>query len=293
MQVFFFLIIDRWTGASGYQWQVVSHRGSGGDLELLHQVPLPLQTSYPAVEMGARTPAEQHWAAGCTDNLPRCGRTNPTGIFVLHGFPPSETEAQMWGQLSRSQNGVHHHRPACDMWAQFQQTFLFKNLHFKLNSVSFHTSVPPKEVRIQVQTLVVHEGGTALLVCSCKADPPVSEYRWSYSQHNRTVHLHHRTHTVRVFNVTRDMRVTCSAHNSIGRGESQPTALNIQCNFTSCSKPLLFSIYLLLQITDFFPLKVSSLLAQQWCHHGLITLLNHCRTAWSCTDLAKQHLTKS
>ncbi|XP_004078500.1 B-cell receptor CD22 [Oryzias latipes] len=95
-------------------------------------------------------------------------------------------------------------------------------------TTDLHVTFPPKEVRIQVQTLVVHEGGTALLVCSCKADPPVSEYRWSYSQHGRTVHLHHRTHTVRVFNVTRDMRVTCSAHNSIGRGESQPTALNIQ-----------------------------------------------------------------
>ncbi|KAI4810907.1 hypothetical protein KUCAC02_013834 [Chaenocephalus aceratus] len=72
------------------------------------------------------------------------------------------------------------------------------------------------------------EGGSALLVCSCKADPPVSEYRWSYSQHGRTVHLHHRTHTIRVFNVTRDMRVRCLVQNQIGRGESKPTPLNIQ-----------------------------------------------------------------
>ncbi|XP_036071804.1 B-cell receptor CD22 isoform X2 [Oryzias melastigma] len=95
-------------------------------------------------------------------------------------------------------------------------------------TTDLHVTFPPKEVRIQVQTLVVLEGGTALLMCSCKADPPVSEYRWSYSQHGRTVRLRHRTHTVRLFNVTRDMRVTCSAHNSIGRGESKPTALNIQ-----------------------------------------------------------------
>ncbi len=83
---------------------------------------------------------------------------------------------------------------------------------------------------VQVQSLMVQEGGSALLVCSCKADPPASEYRWSYSQHGRTVHLHQRTHTVRVFNVTRDMRVRCSAQNLIGRGESRPTTLNIQCN---------------------------------------------------------------
>ena len=86
---------------------------------------------------------------------------------------------------------------------------------------------------VQVQTLIVQEGGNALLVCSCKADPPVSEYRWSYSQHGHTVHLHQRTHAIRVFNVTKDMRVRCSAQNMIGRGESRATPLNIQCNPTS------------------------------------------------------------
>lgn len=87
---------------------------------------------------------------------------------------------------------------------------------------------------VQVQTLIVQEGGSALLVCSCKADPPVSEYRWSYSQYGRTVHLHQRTHAIRLFNVTKDMRVRCSAQNMIGRGESRATPLNIQCNPTPC-----------------------------------------------------------
>ncbi|KAG7216824.1 hypothetical protein INR49_001478 [Caranx melampygus] len=95
-------------------------------------------------------------------------------------------------------------------------------------SKELHVTFPPKEVKVQVQSLTVQEGGNALLVCSCKADPPVSEYRWSYTQHGHTVHLHQRTHTVRVYNVTRDMRVRCSAQNLIGRGESRPTPLNIQ-----------------------------------------------------------------
>uniref|UniRef100_A0A8D2ZUX0 Ig-like domain-containing protein n=1 Tax=Scophthalmus maximus TaxID=52904 RepID=A0A8D2ZUX0_SCOMX len=81
-----------------------------------------------------------------------------------------------------------------------------------------HVTFPPKEVKVQVETLTVQEGGNALLVCTCKADPPVTEYRWSYTQRGRTVHLHHRTHTVRVYNVTRDMRVRCLAQNLIGRG---------------------------------------------------------------------------
>ncbi|XP_031169946.1 B-cell receptor CD22 isoform X1 [Sander lucioperca] len=95
-------------------------------------------------------------------------------------------------------------------------------------SKDLHVTFSPKDVTVQVQSLIVQEGGSALLVCSCKADPPVSEYRWSYSQHGRTVHLHQRTHTVRLFNVTRDMRVRCSAQNLIGRGESRPTLLNIR-----------------------------------------------------------------
>ncbi|XP_029307376.1 B-cell receptor CD22 isoform X2 [Cottoperca gobio] len=95
-------------------------------------------------------------------------------------------------------------------------------------SKDLHVTFSPKDVIVQVQSLRVHEGGNALLVCSCKADPPVSEYRWSYSQHGRTVHLHQRSHIVRVFNVTRDMRVRCSAQNLIGRGESRATPLNVQ-----------------------------------------------------------------
>ncbi|CAN9513873.1 unnamed protein product [Ophioblennius macclurei] len=95
-------------------------------------------------------------------------------------------------------------------------------------SRDLHITFSPKDVKVQVQTLTVHEGGSALLTCSCKADPPVTEYRWSYVQHGLTVHLHQRTPTVRVLNVTRDMRVRCTAQNLIGRGESIPTTLNIQ-----------------------------------------------------------------
>ncbi|XP_051263379.1 sialoadhesin isoform X1 [Dicentrarchus labrax] len=95
-------------------------------------------------------------------------------------------------------------------------------------SKDLHVTFSPKDVMVQVQSLMVQEGGSALLACSCKADPPASEYRWSYIQHGRTVHLHQRTHTIRVFNVTRDMKVRCSAQNLIGRGESRPKLLNIR-----------------------------------------------------------------
>ncbi|KAM9782769.1 sialic acid-binding Ig-like lectin 14 [Neosynchiropus ocellatus] len=91
-----------------------------------------------------------------------------------------------------------------------------------------HVTFSPKDVRVEVQSLMVLEGGSALLVCTCKADPPASGYHWSYSQDGRTVHPHHRAHTIRVYNVTRDTTVRCSAHNAIGRGESPLTALDVQ-----------------------------------------------------------------
>ncbi|XP_037308644.2 sialoadhesin isoform X1 [Pungitius pungitius] len=95
-------------------------------------------------------------------------------------------------------------------------------------SRDLHVTFPPRDVVVRVESLMVREGASALLVCSCKADPPATEYRWSYSQQGHTVHLHQRTHTVRLFNVTRDTRVRCAAQNAIGRAESRPTALNVQ-----------------------------------------------------------------
>lgn len=115
------------------------------------------------------------------------------------------------------------------IWVHFRYLTWFVCL-IHLNYIIFICfSVSPKDVVVQIQSLIVKEGGSALLVCTCKADPPAFEYRWSYSQQGHTVYLHHRTHMVRVFNVTRDMRVRCSAQNLIGRGESQPTSLNIKC----------------------------------------------------------------
>ncbi|XP_077453811.1 sialoadhesin isoform X2 [Stigmatopora argus] len=87
---------------------------------------------------------------------------------------------------------------------------------------------PPKDVTVQVQTLTVQEGGSVLLTCSCKADPPVSEYHWSYSRHGLTVHLEQRTHSVRLYNVTRDTAVHCMAENSAGRAQSRATVLKVQ-----------------------------------------------------------------
>ncbi|KAJ4931420.1 hypothetical protein JOQ06_025716 [Pogonophryne albipinna] len=143
--------------------------------------------------------------------------TEPAGVQTLH---PEPHRPMLLSTLSFTAS--HKVKPRLRCEASYQGA---KALSM---SKDLHVTFSPKDVVIQIQTLVVQEGGSALLVCSCKADPPVSVYRWSYSQHGRTVHLHHRTHTIRVFNVTRDMRVRCLVQNQIGRGESKPTPLNIQ-----------------------------------------------------------------
>ncbi|KAK1806627.1 hypothetical protein P4O66_005131, partial [Electrophorus voltai] len=92
----------------------------------------------------------------------------------------------------------------------------------------FHVNFPPTDVSIEIHTLSVREGGSAQLACVCKADPPVTGYHWSYTQSGDRVTLMNGTPTIRILNVTRDMKVQCSVWNTLGRATSRPTPLNVQ-----------------------------------------------------------------
>lgn len=122
----------------------------------------------------------------------------------------------------------------CEQWldsASYQKFFWVWWTKMSSFFILLSTPVSPKDVVVHVRSLMVHEGGSALLDCSCKADPPAFEYHWSYSQNGHMVHLHQHTPTVRVFNVTRNMTVRCSARNLIGKGESPSTRLDVNCNY--------------------------------------------------------------
>lgn len=124
----------------------------------------------------------------------------------------------------------------CEQSLDFTDTHKFPSSD-TLKCMRFDPIIPvsPKDVVVHVNSLTVQEGGSALLECSCKADPPAFEYHWSYSHHGHMVHLHKRASTVRISNVTRNMTVRCSAKNIIGKGESQPTRLDVHCNsFAFC-----------------------------------------------------------
>ncbi|XP_035272866.1 sialoadhesin isoform X1 [Anguilla anguilla] len=91
-----------------------------------------------------------------------------------------------------------------------------------------HVSFPPRDVAVHVHTLMVQEGASVLLSCSCKSDPPASEFQWWRSQGGHRVALAQRTHTVRLLNVSRGLRVGCRAQNPIGQADSAPTVINVQ-----------------------------------------------------------------
>lgn len=93
----------------------------------------------------------------------------------------------------------------------------------------FFSAVPPKDVYIRLHTLAVREGGSALLECSCKADPPVEVYDWSYTQHSRTRFSPQHAHIIRIDNVTRHTRVICTAKNRLGWTPSPATGINVEC----------------------------------------------------------------
>ncbi|XP_018582403.1 myelin-associated glycoprotein isoform X2 [Scleropages formosus] len=91
-----------------------------------------------------------------------------------------------------------------------------------------HIRFPPKDIAVNVLTVTVQEGASALLYCACKADPPVTEYQWSYTRQDHTIILASRVQNVRVHNVTRDMIFYCRAQNEIGGAESGPAVVNVQ-----------------------------------------------------------------
>ncbi|KAL0984787.1 hypothetical protein UPYG_G00146880 [Umbra pygmaea] len=150
-----------------------------------------------------------HWERGPQENC-----TEHQGPQEL------KPQGRLWASITFT--AVHHikSRVRCEaVYPGGRRIYTIKELH-----VTF----PPKDVMVSVHTVNVQEGRNALLDCSCKADPPVSDYRWSYTQQGTTVKLPQRSNRVRVYNVTRDMTVRCTAQNLVGWGESKPTSLNIQ-----------------------------------------------------------------
>ncbi|CAL8355250.1 unnamed protein product [Arctogadus glacialis] len=133
-----------------------------------------------------------------------------------------------------------------------------------------HITFAPRDVRVEVRPLVVHEGGSVLLECACKADPPVTTYRWSYVLHGRTVALDAHTHAARIYNATRGTLVRCSAHNLIGRGDSQPTPLDIQSYKPLILRPLSSCLLAEFEVTCVCIVNSNPRAAVRWSVNGSV-----------------------
>ncbi|XP_035382007.1 B-cell receptor CD22-like isoform X2 [Electrophorus electricus] len=89
------------------------------------------------------------------------------------------------------------------------------NVHYAPTNVNIHTS----------GTTPVVEGGNISLTCSSDSNPPVASYEWRIIQMNSTIK--HKTRSLLLQDVRRDMKISCIAHNSIGLGESDQLSLNV------------------------------------------------------------------
>ncbi|CAL8248278.1 unnamed protein product [Lota lota] len=238
-------------------------RISEGDCSL-KLVPVHLEDSRP-FEIALKGPEEGHWGTPRVFTLEvsehpespvisgpgSVTEGQPVSLNCTVGsFCPSKPPVLRWrwergAQPNSSDGGGHQlllqpqtHRPLLLSTLSFTASYMAKprlrcEATYPEGAIvgtlrDVHITFAPREVRVEVQSLVVHEGGSVLLGCVCKADPPVTTYHWSYILHGRTVHLDTRTHAARIYNVTRGMLVRCSAHNLIGRGDSHPTPLDIQ-----------------------------------------------------------------
>lgn len=216
-------------------------RGSVSPWTAPSAVTAPHDSNSP-MDFGARVERLSGWEGWDSDAPPRPPQANITFLPVLYCHSQGEAQDQMRSAAPGSQSTGHCEKYAHHMWAKawfcwFSYVLIeFGTLKCLCGFFSLLPPPPvsPKDVVVQVNSLMVLEGSSALLVCSCKADPPATEYHWSYSQHGRMVQLHQRTPTVRLLNVTRNMTVRCSAKNLIGRGESHPTKLDVYCNSLTC-----------------------------------------------------------
>ncbi|XP_035382010.1 myelin-associated glycoprotein-like isoform X4 [Electrophorus electricus] len=89
------------------------------------------------------------------------------------------------------------------------------NVHYAPTNVNIHTS----------GTTPVVEGSNISLTCSSDSNPPVASYEWRIIQMNSTIK--HKTRSLLLQEVRRDMKISCIAHNSIGLGESDQLSLNV------------------------------------------------------------------
>ncbi|XP_066533338.1 myelin-associated glycoprotein-like [Hoplias malabaricus] len=95
-------------------------------------------------------------------------------------------------------------------------------------TVQLHPKAAPASVKIVGAERSVVEGENLTLTCSSDSYPPPTHYEWLIThQKTNTSHSAHKYETFTLRDVQRDTSVSCSVSNSVGRGQSVPTLLNV------------------------------------------------------------------
>ncbi|XP_036414633.1 Schwann cell myelin protein-like isoform X2 [Colossoma macropomum] len=94
------------------------------------------------------------------------------------------------------------------------------------NPVLLKVHYAPEDVKIDGADRSVVEGGTISLTCTSKSNPEPTDYEWLVTQKGSpTTHRAPKTFSLEA--VKRDTSVSCTARNSVGRGQSAQVLLNV------------------------------------------------------------------
>ncbi|XP_037389730.1 B-cell receptor CD22-like isoform X2 [Pygocentrus nattereri] len=94
------------------------------------------------------------------------------------------------------------------------------------NSVQLNVRYAPTDVKVGGADAGVVEGATISLTCTSKSNPEPTDYEWLVTQKGSTT-THRASRTFPLGSVKRDTSVSCTARNSVGRGQSNPVLLNV------------------------------------------------------------------
>ncbi|KAL7836042.1 hypothetical protein SRHO_G00283890 [Serrasalmus rhombeus] len=161
---------------------------------------------------------------------------------VRHSCPSSPPPVQ-WVGLSSVSNSLIGTTFSGGLWtsvtrAQFRANRLDHSRTLScratLNGKSIYSTAvglnvfyAPTDVKVGGADEGVVEGATISLTCTSKSNPEPTDYEWLVTQKGSTT-TRRAPRTFPLGSVKRDTSVSCTARNSVGRGQSNPVQLNVR-----------------------------------------------------------------
>uniref|UniRef100_A0A3B4D3I7 Ig-like domain-containing protein n=1 Tax=Pygocentrus nattereri TaxID=42514 RepID=A0A3B4D3I7_PYGNA len=128
----------------------------------------------------------------------------------------------LWTSVTRAQFRANrlYHSSAVSCRATLNSKFIYST------AVGLNVFYAPTDVKVGGADAGVVEGATISLTCTSKSNPEPTDYEWLVTQKGSTT-THRASRTFPLGSVKRDTSVSCTARNSVGRGQSNPVLLNV------------------------------------------------------------------